>query len=68
MPVKLDYERIVGGQLLPTDVLQVVIYNLWWIFIVAAPIAIYFLMTKYNTRIPGPVARALRMITGDFIR
>ena len=62
MRYNFDYERVVGGQLLPTDVLQIVVANLWWIFIVAAPIAIYFLMAKYNTRIPRPLARALRLL------
>ena len=52
----------VGGEILPVNSLQLLLANLWWIFLLAIPLLMYFLTAKYGLRIPRPLRQALRLV------
>jgi len=52
----------VGGEILPVNSLQLLLVNLWWIFLLAIPLLLYFLAAKYGMRIPRHLRQALRLV------
>jgi len=52
----------VGGEILPVNSLQLLLTNLWWIFLFAIPLLIYFLTARYGLRIPRHLGQALRLV------
>jgi hypothetical protein len=54
-------EAPVGGEILPVNSLQLLLVNLWWIFLLAIPLLIYFLNARYGMRIPRHLRLALRL-------
>lgn len=55
-------EPPVGGEILPVNSLQLLLANIWWIFLLAAPILVCWLLARYGTRIPPRFRQALRLI------
>jgi hypothetical protein len=52
----------VGGEILPVNSLQLLLVNLWWVFLLAIPLLIYFLTARYGIRIPRHLRQALRLV------
>ena len=52
----------VGGEILPVNSLQLLLVNLWWIFLLAIPLLLYFFTAKYGVRIPRHLRQALRLV------
>jgi hypothetical protein len=52
----------VGGEVLPVNSLQLLLVNLWWVFLLAIPILIYFLTARYGARIPRHLRQALLLV------
>jgi lipopolysaccharide export LptBFGC system permease protein LptF len=52
----------VGGEILPINSLQLLLANLWWIFLLAIPLVIYLLAARYGVRIPRHFRQALRLV------
>ena len=57
-----DVGAPVGGEILPVNSLQLLLVNLWWIFLLAIPLLIYFLNARYGMRIPRHLRQALRLV------
>jgi hypothetical protein len=55
-------EAPVGGEILPINSLQLLLANLWWIFLLAIPLVIYLLAARYGVRIPRHFRQALRLV------
>ena len=55
-------EPPVGGEILPVNSLQLLLANLWWIFLLAIPILMYWLAAKYGVRIPPRLRLAFRSV------
>ena len=55
-------EAPVGGEILPVNSLQLLLVNLWWIFLLAIPLLICFLTARYGVRIPRHLRQALRLV------
>jgi hypothetical protein len=51
----------VGGEILPVNSLQLLLANIWWVFLLAAPILLYWLLSRYGMRIPPRFRQALRL-------
>lgn len=58
----IDREGPVGGEILPVNGLQLFLANFWWIFLLAVPILMYWLMARYGVRIPPRVRLAFRLV------
>jgi hypothetical protein len=52
----------VGGEILPVNSLQLLLVNLWWVFLLAIPLLIYFLTARYGVRLPRQLRQALRLV------
>ena len=52
----------VGGEILPVNSLHLLLANLWWIFLLAIPILMYWLAAKYGVRIPPRLRLAFRLV------
>jgi hypothetical protein len=52
----------VGGEILPINSLQLLLVNLWWIFLLAIPLLLYLLTAKYGVKIPRQLRQLLRVI------
>jgi hypothetical protein len=52
----------VGGEILPVNSLQLLLVNFWWIFLLAVPVLMYWLLSRYGMRIPPSLRQALRLI------
>ncbi len=52
----------VGGEILPINSLQLLLVNFWWIFLLAVPILLYWLLARHGIRIPPSLRQALRLI------
>jgi hypothetical protein len=52
----------VGGEILPVNSLQLLLVNLWWVFLLAIPLVIYFLTARYGVRIPRQLRQALHLV------
>ena len=52
----------VGGEILPVGSLQLLLVNLWWVFLLAIPLLLYLLTAKYGVRIPRQLRQALRVV------
>jgi hypothetical protein len=57
-----DAQGPVGGEILPVNSLQLFFANFWWIFLLAVPILMYWLLSRYGMRIPPSLRQALRLI------
>jgi hypothetical protein len=55
-------QKPVGGEILPVNSLQLLLVNLWWVFLLAIPILLYFLTARYGVRIPRQLRQALRLV------
>jgi len=47
---------------LPVNSLQLLLANFWWIFLLAIPVLMYWLVAKYGARTPPRFRQALRLI------
>jgi hypothetical protein len=52
----------VGGEILPVNSLQLLLVNLWWVFLLAIPLLLYLLTAKYGVRIPRHLRLVLRLV------
>lgn len=52
----------VGGEILPVNSLQLLLVNFWWIFLLAIPILMYWLLARYGVRIPPSLRLAFRLV------
>jgi hypothetical protein len=60
--VNLQSTAPVGGEILPVNSLQLLLVNLWWIFLLAIPLLLYLLNARYGVRIPRHLRQALRLV------